>query len=235
MTDRDGKLILSWSKGDAALVVAVMGVIGLMGAVAKMPADQVPSPGAIIVGSSLGPLLAAAVCWRRRISGVSWGTMFGINRQLWTSAMLQGLWHGCVMLLPVMAVMVATQMVWQRAGWPLEEQNVLSWFTSDSASVWVRGIIVFSAVIVAPVAEEILYRGVLLSVMVRHIRPWKAVLLSSLFFGLLHGNLMATPALTLAGILFSCGYLQTRSLVTPITMHVVFNAANLLLMAFSKM
>ena len=221
----------AWNKTDAALVTGILGALGVMGAVGSaVPREGIPSLRALIVGFSVAPLLAAGLClWRRHGAGVSWGEMFGAKS--WKPAILHGLWQGCAMILPVMVVMFTTQILWMMAGWPLKGQEILGWFMSDDASMWVRGAIVFSAVIVAPVAEEILHRGVILSVMLRHLRPWKAVMLGSLFFGVLHLNFMAIPALTLAGMFFSYGYLHTRSLLTPIVMHVVFNAANLILVA----
>jgi len=230
----------AWNKTDAALVTGILGALGVMGAVGSaVPREGIPSLRGLIVGFSVAPLLAIVMWLRRRKDSpeVQESGSSGVQNELAPSpyplapAMKYGVLQGALMLLPVMVVMTTTQIVWKMAGWPLKGQEILGWFMSDDASMWVRGAIVFSAVIVAPVAEEILHRGVILSTMMRHVRPWKAVVLGSLFFGVLHLNFMAIPALTLAGMFFSYGYLHTRSLLTPIVMHVVFNAANLMFVA----
>ena len=230
----------SWNKTEAALVVAVTGLLGVMGAVGSaVPREGIPSLRGLIVGFSVAPLLAIVMWLRRRKDSpeVQESGSSGVLNELAPSpyplvpALKYGVLQGALMIFPVMVVMFATQIIWIMAGWPLKGQEILRWFMSDDASMWVRGVIVFSAVIVAPVAEEVLHRGVILSVMMRHLRPWKAVVLGSLFFGVIHLNFMAIPALTLAGMFFSYGYLHTRSLLTSIVMHVVFNAANLAFVA----
>ena len=53
----------SWGKTDAVLVIAVTGLLGVMGAVSSaVPREGIPSLKALIVGFSITPLLAV-VMW----------------------------------------------------------------------------------------------------------------------------------------------------------------------------
>lgn len=83
---------------------------------------------------------------------------------------------------------------------------------------------VLAITIVAPVAEEVLFRESLLGGMLRGgVKPWKAILISSLAFGILHIN----PAQMLGafgiGILLAIVYWRTGNAVLPILLHMLNN------------
>lgn len=77
-----------------------------------------------------------------------------------------------------------------------------------------------SVVILAPVLEEVVFRGYLLQRLWRKLGLAKAVLLSSALFGALHPD-------TLGAAVFGAGmcylYLRSRSLYVPILAHALYN------------
>jgi membrane protease YdiL (CAAX protease family) len=82
------------------------------------------------------------------------------------------------------------------------------------------------AVLIVPVFEELLFRG-FLQTSLRSVsgRPWTAIVMTSLFFAILH------PATHIAALfMLSCGlgyaYERSGSLTRPILMHVLFNGLN---------
>jgi hypothetical protein len=84
-----------------------------------------------------------------------------------------------------------------------------------------RAVTIFSVVVVAPVTEEFIFRGLLL-----HrwgvkwgIRP--AIVLTSIVFGVLHSNLVG---LFVFGLVMALLYLSTRSLLVPMLAHSMNNA-----------
>jgi len=85
--------------------------------------------------------------------------------------------------------------------------------------------------LVAGVAEEIIFRGVLLRLIEELIGSWGAVAVSAVVFGLLHltnpnASLWGGIAITIeAGLLFAAVYLLTRSLWWCIGLHLAWNAA----------
>ena len=86
------------------------------------------------------------------------------------------------------------------------------------------------AVFLAPIVEEVLFRGILLPLLARRIGPVPATVLSSIGFAAIHADLGSFAPLTLLAIALSLAYARTRSLRVPIAMHMLFNAANLLLL-----
>jgi membrane protease YdiL (CAAX protease family) len=90
-----------------------------------------------------------------------------------------------------------------------------------------------SAVVAAPLAEEWLCRGVILSGLLTHYSPRKAIIWSAVLFGVLHLNpWQAIPAFCLA-LAIGWVYWRTRSLWPCIFMHAVNNGiAFLMLLLF---
>ena len=97
---------------------------------------------------------------------------------------------------------------------------------------WLMGL---SAVVLAPILEEGLYRGFVQQALRRAgLGPWAAVLLTSAVFTLMHVGSVPEGAraasLTSLAVLSCCfGWLaeRTGSLVAPVAAHVAFNLGNL--------
>lgn len=88
---------------------------------------------------------------------------------------------------------------------------------------------IIATIILAPLCEEFLCRGVMLRGMLEHISPAKAIFWSAFLFALLHLNpWQAIPALFL-GAFFGWLYWKTRSIRLVIFLHFVNNLAAMLL------
>ena len=77
--------------------------------------------------------------------------------------------------------------------------------------------------ILAPIAEELIFRGLVFRRMKDFMKPWMAIVLSGLLFGIYHGNMIQFLYASLLGILLSLIYHRTGTLWTPILAHVVAN------------
>ena len=87
-----------------------------------------------------------------------------------------------------------------------------------------------SAVIVAPIAEEILFRGVLQRMLQRLTRrPIFAVLMTSLAFALIHEPWTLWPGVFLLSVFLGQAYFRTGNLLVPILAHAIFNGLQLVL------
>ncbi len=115
-------------------------------------------------------------------------------------------------------------------GEPPSPQAVMRSLTMAETPLPVAAAVLLVSITFVPFAEEILYRGIILSVLKRHCGTVFAVIASSLFFGLLHLSPVNIPALSLLGAAFAMAYLRTRSLLTSMAMHGAFNAVNLMLL-----
>lgn len=92
-----------------------------------------------------------------------------------------------------------------------------------------------AAVVVAPVAEETIFRGFLYGITKRFTDRWFAAILTSLIFACVHRHVGSTVPLFILALGFSVIYEVTGSLVVPMMMHAMFNAWTLLLLSlFTK-
>jgi membrane protease YdiL (CAAX protease family) len=87
-------------------------------------------------------------------------------------------------------------------------------------SVWT----LINVVIVAPIFEEIIFRGKLYNILRVSSSPIVAVLLSSTIFGIIHFEPVVFISGILSGLLFSYAYIRTRSIYSPILLHMCNNA-----------
>ena len=87
-----------------------------------------------------------------------------------------------------------------------------------------QGLLMFIAlVIAAPILEELIFRGVMLDGLLRIYSPTKAVIVSSLLFGLIHLNPAQFVGGALVGGFMGWVYVHTRSVMATILIHAAFN------------
>ncbi len=92
---------------------------------------------------------------------------------------------------------------------------------------WV--ILFMTVAIIAPLLEELLFRGLLQNSLANRMPIWAAILLSAAIFAAVHMQLYAFPALMALGAVFGYIYHITGSLRVTILLHMVNNAAALAL------
>ena len=80
-----------------------------------------------------------------------------------------------------------------------------------------------SAVAVAPLCEEVVYRGVAFRLMDRVSPTALAALLTSIVFGLIHGDAISAAIACYVGFLLAITVARRRSLVPAIALHAAFN------------
>ena len=78
-------------------------------------------------------------------------------------------------------------------------------------------------VLVGPILEEILFRGIILKSFLKNDSALKAILLSSLFFAIIHLNLIQFTTAFIGGAFFGYLYWQTKSLSICIIAHIIHN------------
>jgi len=106
--------------------------------------------------------------------------------------------------------------------WSGQENNSIELFLrAASVRQWIE-LILFIAVIPA-VCEELLFRGYLLDRLSIQDQTWRAIMVSSMLFGLFHQGFQILPGATLSGIFFAFLTVRTGSLVNPIVSHFVVN------------
>jgi membrane protease YdiL (CAAX protease family) len=108
---------------------------------------------------------------------------------------------------------------------PGREQGITpdTWEPKHAAAYVANGVVI---AVVAPIVEELTFRGLGYSVLARYGR-WTAIVLTGLAFGLAHGLVEAFPFLAAFGI--GLAYLRSRvnSVVPGMIVHGLFNAVAL--------
>jgi len=94
---------------------------------------------------------------------------------------------------------------------------------------WDFGVVAVAVVAAVALAEELIFRGMFLRVLLRHTPGAVAVLLTALLFALVH-PLYAVPGVVVLGLFFGLLMLRLRNLTYPIVAHAVWNLANLVVL-----
>ncbi|HJC55744.1 MAG TPA: CPBP family intramembrane metalloprotease [Candidatus Eisenbergiella intestinipullorum] len=116
--------------------------------------------------------------------------------------------------------------------------NAVSMLFVDNAVVDMGGqileypfpVMLFMMAVFGPACEEFAFRGILYRGYLKSGNALKAVLLSSLLFGLIHMNFNQAPYAFALGAAMALLMEATGSLLAPMLMHMIFNAQSVVLM-----
>jgi membrane protease YdiL (CAAX protease family) len=107
---------------------------------------------------------------------------------------------------------------------PIHYLHLPDWVKANIARMMERPLLGFIMLcVVAPVLEEIIFRGVLLTGLLRNYRPWVAIGQTALLFGLIHMNPLQIVGAGLLGLSLGWLYYRTRSLLLCMVMHALNN------------
>ena len=87
----------------------------------------------------------------------------------------------------------------------------------------------FLIVFLAPVVEELLFRGVIFGIVKRRNGVGSAVIASAIPFTILHGSPVQYPGIMIIAIILALLYHRTGLLAVSITSHAVFNGMSFVL------
>jgi len=216
-------------------------VIALTGLFALMAAFQASGDGTNITPA--GCLLGVSICAGAGFFTIALCTLmtqkgfravFGsAGGCTWQAAIGKGVLYGFAAIPVVTLVSFAVLEIGNRLGLDMDSQDVFTWLQDPTFSISVRAALIFFAVVVAPISEELLFRGILLPALMKGRDFAFAALLCSFYFALIHLHGPSLLSLMTLGIMFSAGYAATGSILTPIVMHTVFNLNGVLLFFFN--
>jgi len=107
-----------------------------------------------------------------------------------------------------------------------EPQELVDIIASNASPAFFL-IFFFLAVVLAPIAEELVFRGGIYRFLKSRCPRIAALLISALLFALLHGNLVSFGPLLFLGVALAVAYETTGDIRTPIFLHALFNAYQL--------
>ena len=230
-----------WRSEMVALFCAVQLASFCLGAVivsvlqqAGFTAFQPPAgPGAVLLGTlAFQGATWVLIYFFLRLHHTNWGDAFG-----WHRMEMNRIWLPVVpvviALLPVVCWLLQYASIYTltKIGWQPEEETAVTVLTNAKAW-WLRAYLGLFTVVIAPVAEEFIFRGMLYPLIKQSGWPRLAWFGVSLLFALIHWDAAGFVALFLLALVLTWLYERTDSLLAPIAAHAFFNAANLILLCF---
>ena len=91
-----------------------------------------------------------------------------------------------------------------------------------------RPFFAIGAVLIAPILEEIIFRGIILRGLLTRYSPKYAIVFSALIFGLIHGKPLQIWGAFVTGLILGWIYYKTQSIGTTILLHSFLNLTVLL-------
>jgi hypothetical protein len=124
---------------------------------------------------------------------------------------------------------------------PTNKEQVAVRFLKESlGNPLTSSVAFFSIIIAAPLFEEFLFRGILLSYLRTKLGVYSSIFLSALIFSLFHfspsqsiENISLLLTLFVFGSYLGFVYLKTRSLYASILLHVTFNSISVIRIIFT--
>lgn len=92
---------------------------------------------------------------------------------------------------------------------------------------------ILKVVIIAPVIEELIFRGIIMHGLMRNYPKWVAIFFSGLLFALFHLNPWQFPATFLLGLLLGWIMIRTRNIFACILGHAINNGLVLLAITYA--
>lgn len=133
--------------------------------------------------------------------------------------------------LPIMLLSLLLAM-WLAPALPSEQTHPIAERPLSEMSAWAFFWIVLQAVVLAPIVEEVLFRGVLFQVLWQRTgRVWLSAFVSGFLFGVIHPQFLGgILTVTLLGVILAMVYAHTRSLLPCILIHALNNGMAMLML-----
>jgi len=227
----------SWSRLEGTkLVVFLTGLYLLVNILVGLTQDPDETPGAVwlVIQSvffhlaGLGFIIASM-----KRQGLTWGNTFGFNK----SRIGRDIRLGVILYFATLPILWFYSMIYQLGlqymGYHTVPQEVVMIFSSET-SLLARLYMILLAAIMAPLFEELLFRGIAFPLVARRWGLAPAVIVVSAVFAVIHFHVPSIVPLFLIAVALSLGYLYSGSLLVPMVMHGLFNTVNLVLLMILK-
>lgn len=210
----------------ASVFVLWFGAV-IAGHFASPAAEKPVTQAGLIQGGVLFAATVGAIVGFLRMRGIAPARVFGLRRVHFFKALALAF----ALLLAAYPLILCAGGLMQRALGPqAEPQEVVKFIADSSKHARHTAIIVaaFLAILCAPVAEELIFRGYLYGVMKRYLGMGAGAIFSAAIFAAMHLNLASLPALFVLALCLTLAYEATGSLLVNMSMHALFNLASVL-------
>lgn len=117
------------------------------------------------------------------------------------------------------------KLLMELTGCPEQQDVVQSMMDGNAGQKLVLGL---AAVVMAPIGEEVCFRGFIYNILRQRTGVLSAALASGLLFGVVHCSVVQLLPLTVFGVLQCLLYEKCKTLWLPMAVHAVFNSLNVL-------
>jgi len=216
----------------------VLAGIGLLFILSMQPHESGQTGGDTVNDSSLvlGMVFHLTVCaglllYLYKLRGLNPAELFGLQNLHWRSlAVTLGIFT--IIILISVNVVSAVTVTWLQNFWTdLQPQETVKAF-QKSDGIGFKFLVIFLAVVIAPLAEETLFRGFVYGVLKRYTDAPFAALSSSLMFAIIHMHVGSLLPLWMLAVLFCLAYEITGCLLVPMILHSIFNSVSIIAMIF---
>lgn len=214
--------------------VTVLGVL-LAAVVGSGAVGETFQRAALVLASSLAAAGFTLFVVYRRFPGETW-RLRGPQRPTWR-AVLTGLGYGLGSYFVVGFGLASLLQALATAG-GAELPEVQTTFREFAADPAIVPFFLFGAIVLAPIGEELLFRGMLFQALRSRVGVWPGIGLSAIAFAVVHwdptttlgGNLLVVTTIFALGMLLAWMFHRTGTLVVPVVAHAIFNAISAVLL-----
>jgi membrane protease YdiL (CAAX protease family) len=214
--------------GAAALLLLMVFSSGLLWQVVKSLDLSTETHTSLILGGELlvrVALLVVIAAYLRRLR-VGWAQAFGLRNGSGLRALALGVASYLALLPALGAFMAVYTKLTRLIGIEQTPQPITELFVASQSLPVILVILIF-AVLVAPIFEEIVFRGFAYPTLKQRWGAATALATVSAVFAIVHFHVPSIGPLFVLSLAFGLGYELTGSLLTPITIHALFNATNI--------
>ena len=151
-------------------------------------------------------------------------TLFGLRWPNWRT----GIFFAIGSLLAAYPLIFLPVGITNLMGVPSEAQPVVE-YLATAKGLSERLPMIFMAVVAAPVAEEVIFRGYLHGVLRKWSGRWFSIVATSLLFSAMHGHIPALVPLFIFAMTLALVYEKTGSLWASLIMHSLFNSVTVVI------
>ena len=167
-------------------------------------------------------------------SNISWGVAFGLRPPSRIRAIASGLAVGILVLPAVWVLQFISEWAMELLKFKPVAQAAVTELQSPALTVTEKILFGLFTIVLAPIAEEALFRGILYPSIKQTGHPRWALWGTSVLFGIMHFNMATLVPLVFLALVLVFLYESSDSLLTPIATHSMFNAANFFYLIFGE-
>lgn len=134
-----------------------------------------------------------------------------------------------IALPPLLVCSALWQQLLQLLHVPAPPQDLIDIFLKTKSPLPLA-LLILLAVVIAPVTEELIFRGGIFRWARGRLPRWAALLLPAVLFAALHGNLASFAPLIVLGIVLALAYERSGTILVPIIAHGLFNLHTIVLL-----